>query len=82
MQAALNPPSTVEALITAEPEPTPVIRPVVGLTDATFGLSEDQVTALLVADAGVTVAVSLSDLVTYIDAVDCERLIPVTGTVT
>ena len=31
---------------------------------ATFGLSEDQVTALLVADAGVTVAVSLSDLVT------------------
>ena len=56
-QVSVKPPSSVVTVMVAEPTARAVIRPVL-LTVAAAGLLEDQVTFLLVASAGATVAVS------------------------
>ena len=77
-QAAVKPPSTVVAVMVAEPVATPFTRPVL-LTVATAVSLELQVTLLSVAEPGVTVAVSCSVAPTPMAALDLSRLTPVTG---
>ena len=78
LQVSWKPPSAVVTVIVALPALTPVTTP--PLTEATLESEEDQVTALLVASLGETVAVRLVVAPTLMLAVEDDRLTPVTAT--
>lgn len=78
-QVSVKLPSTVVAVMVADPADTPVTTPFAS-TLATLEPLELHVTALLVAFEGVTVATSVSVLPTLIVVVSLLRLTPVTET--
>ena len=80
-EEAVKPPSAVLAVITADPCVSPVTSPVL-LTEAMAGEPELQVTLLLLAVAGVTVAVSCNVSFIAIESEAVVTLTPVTGTFT
>ena len=78
VQVSVNPPSTVVTVMVAVPALTPVTTPELS-TVAAAALPDAQVTALLVASAGDTVAINVSVAPVALVVVALSKLTPVTA---